>query len=141
MLAFKMDASSSTQNVATKRTSRPPSNSADKDKETDKKLVREYNRLSLDNFMDSFKETNRRVNRKAEVEAKNSGRKSPTGLYDKNGSLAGEDFCDCGDRSCEGCFFPCPKCYKLKCGHECRKNRKWQYESCIIEGEDILYRK
>ncbi|KAL1458625.1 hypothetical protein WDU94_008761 [Cyamophila willieti] len=134
--------SSSLQNVATKRTSRPPPTNLDKEKETDKKLVREYNRLySSDNFMDSFKETSRRGNRKPEIDSKNSGRKSPTALYDKNGYLAGEDFCDCGDNLCKGCFFPCTKCLSFKCGHECRRNRKWQYESCIVEGEDILYRK
>ncbi|KAI5737308.1 hypothetical protein M8J76_012148 [Diaphorina citri] len=131
-------------NVATKRTSRPPPSSADREKEVDKKLRREFNRLnSSDNFMDSFKpEYSRRENRKVDMEVKNAERRSPL-LYDKTGVLlnSGEDLCDCGEQSCEGCFFPCPKCYSLKCGHECRKNRKWQYESSIIEGHDILYKK
>lgn len=116
----------------------------DKDKESEKKLVREFNRLnSNDNFMESFKpQYSRREIRKVDMEVKNAEKKSPV-LYDKNGHLAssGEDLCDCGEDDCEGCFFPCPKCYSLKCGHECRKNRKWQYESCHTEGSDFLYSK
>ncbi|KAJ8688287.1 hypothetical protein QAD02_024082 [Eretmocerus hayati] len=59
-------------------------------------------------------------------------------LYDEKGVNihTGEDMCDCLQRSCTGCHFPCPKCYSPKCGHECRNNRKWMYESIENEGSD-----
>lgn len=47
---------------------------------------------------------------------------------------SGIDSCDCLREGCQGCHFPCSKCKSTKCGHECRQNRKWQYES--IEFED-----
>ncbi|NXL87476.1 A14EL protein, partial [Alectura lathami] len=56
--------------------------------------------------------------------------------YDKHGKLLGVNFdlCDCLDKNCLGCFYPCPKCGSTKCGPECRCNRKWAYE--IVETED-----
>ncbi|NXS51634.1 A14EL protein, partial [Brachypteracias leptosomus] len=56
--------------------------------------------------------------------------------YDKHGRMLCNniDLCDCLDKSCMGCFYPCPKCNSNKCGPECRCNRKWVYDK--IETED-----
>ncbi|CAB3378221.1 Hypothetical predicted protein [Cloeon dipterum] len=52
-------------------------------------------------------------------------------LYNEDGFMitTGADLCDCGTQECPGCHFPCVKCRSLKCGHECRRNRKWKYET------------
>ncbi|XP_065337598.1 ARL14 effector protein-like [Cloeon dipterum] len=52
-------------------------------------------------------------------------------LYTEEGVFiaTGTDLCDCGTQECPGCHFPCVKCRSLKCGHECRRNRKWKYET------------
>ncbi|XP_071587071.1 ARL14 effector protein-like isoform X1 [Heliangelus exortis] len=59
-----------------------------------------------------------------------------TKKYDKHGKLLCNDIdlCDCLEKNCLGCFYPCPKCNSNKCGPECRCNRKWVYDS--IETED-----
>ncbi|XP_055928825.1 uncharacterized protein LOC129959934 isoform X1 [Argiope bruennichi] len=44
------------------------------------------------------------------------------------------DLCDCMNNTCEGCFLPCEYCFSNKCGHECRNDRAWIYESMDIEG-------
>ncbi|XP_011501286.1 PREDICTED: ARL14 effector protein [Ceratosolen solmsi marchali] len=61
-----------------------------------------------------------------------------TVLYDEKGIYipSREDLCDCLQKSCMGCHFPCPKCSSTKCGHECRNNRKWMYDSIENEGSD-----
>ncbi|KZC14580.1 ARF7 effector protein [Dufourea novaeangliae] len=61
-------------------------------------------------------------------------------LYDENGFYiqTGDDLCDCLNLTCAGCHFPCPKCSSTKCGHECRNNRKWTYESIENEGSDSV---
>ncbi|KOC64377.1 ARF7 effector protein [Habropoda laboriosa] len=60
-------------------------------------------------------------------------------LYDEHGTYVhtGDDLCDCLNLNCAGCHFPCPKCSATKCGHECRNNRKWTYESIENEGSDV----
>ncbi|CAL1270771.1 unnamed protein product [Larinioides sclopetarius] len=55
--------------------------------------------------------------------------------YDSQGihKASHQDLCDCLTRDCPGCFMPCKKCSSNKCGHECRKNRRWEYENIQIE--------
>ncbi|XP_012270946.1 ARL14 effector protein [Orussus abietinus] len=62
--------------------------------------------------------------------------------YDEKGifTQTGENLCDCLQKDCPGCHFTCPKCSSTKCGHECRNNRKWAYESIENEGSDIVTR-
>ncbi|XP_039613973.1 ARL14 effector protein-like [Polypterus senegalus] len=57
--------------------------------------------------------------------------------YDEKGLLLPnrEDLCDCLNRHCPGCFYPCPKCQSKKCGPECRCSRKWIYESFVSEND------
>ncbi|GFQ91836.1 ARF7EP_C domain-containing protein [Trichonephila clavata] len=50
-----------------------------------------------------------------------------------------EDACDCLIENCPGCFFPCPKCSSPKCGHECRRNRRWKYGYYEIDGVSGVY--
>ncbi|CAL7942424.1 unnamed protein product [Xylocopa violacea] len=61
-------------------------------------------------------------------------------LYDEQGIYiqTGDDLCDCLNLNCAGCHFPCPKCSSPKCGHECRINRKWTYDSIENEGSDVI---
>ncbi|GBN12771.1 hypothetical protein AVEN_237648-1 [Araneus ventricosus] len=47
------------------------------------------------------------------------------------------DLCDCLIPDCSGCWMPCKKCSSTKCGHECRRNRRWEYEGYQIEGTNI----
>ncbi|XP_063996836.1 ARL14 effector protein-like [Pogoniulus pusillus] len=60
--------------------------------------------------------------------------------YDKHGRLLCNniDLCDCLDKNCLGCFYPCPKCNSNKCGTECRCNRKWVYASIETEGGTVI---
>ncbi|XP_068951037.1 ARL14 effector protein-like [Petaurus breviceps papuanus] len=60
--------------------------------------------------------------------------------YDEKGRLLcnGEDLCDCLDKNCLGCFYPCPKCNSNKCGPECRCNRRWAYDDIVTESGDVV---
>ncbi|GFT96545.1 ARF7EP_C domain-containing protein [Nephila pilipes] len=48
-----------------------------------------------------------------------------------------KDLCDCLGIECPGCFMPCPRCSSIKCGHECRRNRRWAYDNFEIEGTSL----
>ena len=55
-------------------------------------------------------------------------------MYNENGHLVLEngetkDLCDCLEETCPGCHFQCKKCRSPKCGHECRKNRLWTFDT------------
>ncbi|GFR20377.1 ARF7EP_C domain-containing protein [Trichonephila clavata] len=60
--------------------------------------------------------------------------------YDNDGIHieTGMDLCDCLNVACEGCFMPCRKCSSEKCGDECRRNRRSQYEAYKIEGTNTV---
>ncbi|KAK2588481.1 hypothetical protein KPH14_004464 [Odynerus spinipes] len=56
------------------------------------------------------------------------------GIYVQTGG----DLCDCLNLDCAGCHLPCSKCSSSKCGHECRNNRKWTYDSIENEGSNVV---
>ncbi|KAK4816077.1 hypothetical protein QYF61_011301 [Mycteria americana] len=65
-----------------------------------------------------------------------------TKKYDKHGRLLCNniDLCDCLEKNCLGCFYPCPKCNSNKCGPECRCNRKWVYDTIETEAGNVCHR-
>lgn len=90
-------------------------------------------------FMSNFDPTaSRRVKQKVSGKTYQfppiQGKKSA--VYDHRGVIVqfGADMCDCLVPLCPGCHFPCPKCRSAKCGHECRVNRKWQYDTVELDG-------
>ncbi|XP_036888141.1 ARL14 effector protein-like isoform X1 [Sturnira hondurensis] len=60
--------------------------------------------------------------------------------YDKSGRLIcnDADLCDCLEKNCLGCFYPCPKCNSNKCGPECRCGRKWVYDAIVTESGEVI---
>ncbi|XP_040083520.1 ARL14 effector protein-like [Oryx dammah] len=60
--------------------------------------------------------------------------------YDKSGRLVcnDADLCDCLEKNCLGCFYPCPKCNSNKCGPECRCNRRWVYDAIVTETGEVI---
>eukprot|EP00076_Gallus_gallus_P035370 XP_025000908.1 ARL14 effector protein-like [Gallus gallus] len=60
--------------------------------------------------------------------------------YDSRGRLLrnNTDLCDCLDKNCLGCFYPCPKCNSNKCGPVCRCNRKWVYDTIETEDGNVI---
>ncbi|XP_044877152.1 ARL14 effector protein-like isoform X2 [Mauremys mutica] len=60
--------------------------------------------------------------------------------YDKHGRLLcnNMDLCDCLEKNCLGCFYPCPKCNSNKCGPACRCNRKWVYDRIETEAGEVI---
>lgn len=57
-------------------------------------------------------------------------------LYDACGKIrkTKEDICDCSDKQCSGCFFPCDSCKSLKCGSICRVNRRFTFDEIEYNG-------
>uniref|UniRef100_A0A0B6ZD66 ARF7 effector protein C-terminal domain-containing protein n=1 Tax=Arion vulgaris TaxID=1028688 RepID=A0A0B6ZD66_9EUPU len=62
-------------------------------------------------------------------------------LYDDKGVLLEThlDLCDCLEKDCPGCHLPCPRCGSLKCGTDCRCNRKFTIDLIMVEGTDAIY--
>lgn len=90
-------------------------------------------------FMENFDpETSSRERRK--LSRKITPRRVPGALYDENGIhiAADLDLCDCLNRNCAGCHFPCKKCHSKKCGIDCRVNRKYVYEEIEYHGYDFF---
>jgi len=88
-------------------------------------------------FFDDFNPAvSRRDKMKSQTTKKPYSAKAKTNVYDAKGCLLlnGLDLCDCLDDDCPGCHFPCKRCKSGKCGHECRINRKWQYDTVEIDG-------
>jgi len=68
--------------------------------------------------------------------------KASATIYDEKGihKQSNEDFCDCLIPDCVGCHFPCKICRGSKCSHECRQNRKYEYEAIEFENSRELMR-
>ncbi|BFY98484.1 hypothetical protein BsWGS_01524 [Bradybaena similaris] len=62
-------------------------------------------------------------------------------LYDEKGVHleALTDLCDCLDKGCFGCHFPCQRCGSPKCGADCRCSRKYIVDFIEIEGTSTFY--
>uniref|UniRef100_A0A0B6ZDG2 ARF7 effector protein C-terminal domain-containing protein n=2 Tax=Arion vulgaris TaxID=1028688 RepID=A0A0B6ZDG2_9EUPU len=62
-------------------------------------------------------------------------------LYDDRGVLLGThlDLCDCLEKDCPGCHLPCQRCGSLKCGTDCRCNRKFTVDLIEVEGTNAIY--
>lgn len=62
-------------------------------------------------------------------------------LYDDKGILLESlaDLCDCLDKNCPGCHYPCQRCGSTKCGVDCRCNRKYVVDLIEVEGTDAVY--
>ncbi|XP_006204015.1 ARL14 effector protein-like isoform X1 [Vicugna pacos] len=60
--------------------------------------------------------------------------------YDRSGRLIcnDADLCDCLEKNCLGCFYPCPKCNSTKCGPECRCGRRWVYDAIVSESGEVV---
>lgn len=99
-------------------------------------LRKKFDRFdSTTKFMENFNpEQSNRERRKLNRKIQYDGRRNV--VYNDRGIHieSGKDLCDCLDDTCPGCHFPCPKCRSMKCGHECRQNRKWMYDLIEIEG-------
>lgn len=84
----------------------------------------------------------RKIYEQTGVPTRSSTSKKSTAAYNEKGIhiATGLDLCDCMNDKCAGCFYPCPKCQSTKCSRECRQNRRWAYDTCEIQGTDIVYR-
>lgn len=76
-----------------------------------------------------------------DVNERRRRKKVPYGaVYDENGMLLNSsmDLCDCLQKACKGCHFPCPRCKSLKCGVECRVHRKYTYDEIEYHGYELV---
>ncbi|XP_049623743.1 ARL14 effector protein-like [Suncus etruscus] len=109
-------------------------------------IQRQLKNLSFENpgpKMTDFDLVPRKLKKKAQMSKKNEDfpeENKPERKYDENGKLisSGLDLCDCLDKNCVGCFYPCPKCNSRKCGPECRNNRCWVYDDIVDESGDVV---
>ncbi|XP_027256630.1 ARL14 effector protein-like [Cricetulus griseus] len=90
-----------------------------------------------------FNPETRQQKKKARMSKMNeyfSGKQKVMKKYDKNGRLICNDMdlCDCLEKNCLGCFYPCPKCNSSKCGPECRCNRRWVYDAIVTESGEVI---
>lgn len=94
----------------------------------------------IERFMENF-DPDRSVRERRKLSRKiNTTRRHPGALYDELGiHIASDvDMCDCLQKICTGCHFPCEKCKSLKCGIECRVNRKYVYDQIEYQGCDLV---
>lgn len=99
-------------------------------------LRRRTSKPDFKNFLENFDPGNseREIRkRKKKLAHRARGRGA---IYDSQGLLIAtkKDLCDCMEEPCPGCHFPCVKCQSNKCGHECRQNRKWMFDSAELDG-------
>lgn len=96
--------------------------------------------VDAQDFMGNF-DPDRSARERRKLSRKITGSRRPPGaLYDEYGVhiATGIDLCDCLQEKCNGCHFPCPKCKSLKCGPECRVNRKYVYDQLEYQGCDLI---
>lgn len=94
---------------------------------------------SNEKFMENF-DPDRSLRERRKLSRRIGIRRPPGALYDEFGvHIASDvDLCDCLQKSCNGCHFPCPKCKSQKCGLECRVNRKFMYDQIEYQGCDLI---
>jgi len=107
-------------------------------------LANKRNNSYYDKFMENFDpecsaRERRKITRRV-IAVNNITRKVPGAAYDDSGIhiASGVDLCDCLQKACPGCHFPCPKCKSPKCGIECRCNRKYVYDQIEYHGCDLV---
>lgn len=95
--------------------------------------------VSTDKFMENF-DPDRSLRERRKLSRRIGVRRPPGALYDEFGVhiAADIDLCDCLQKTCSGCHFPCPKCKSQKCGIECRVNRKYMYDQIEYQGCDLI---
>nr|CAD7574236.1 unnamed protein product [Timema californicum] len=110
-----------------------------------KKLTFNQNMKFMENFdPEQSNRERRKLTRKITTSvvgtAVSAGKRFISSVHDEHGYLSayGKDLCDCLEEACQGCHFPCTKCRSVKCGHECRTNRKYCIESIEIEGMGVI---
>lgn len=93
---------------------------------------------SHEKFMENF-DPDRSLRERRKLSRRIGIRRPPGALYDEYGIHIDTqvDLCDCLQKSCSGCHFPCPKCKSQKCGIECRVNRKYVYDQIEYQGCDL----
>lgn len=94
---------------------------------------------SNEKFMENF-DPDRSLRERRKLSRRIGIRRPPGALYDEFGThIASDiDLCDCLQKNCTGCHFPCPKCKSQKCGLECRVNRKYMYDQIEYQGCDLI---
>uniref|UniRef100_A0A8B9SCG3 ADP ribosylation factor like GTPase 14 effector protein like n=1 Tax=Apteryx owenii TaxID=8824 RepID=A0A8B9SCG3_APTOW len=127
--------SNSAQETSAERNASPP-----KDCSITQKQLKQLKCLAFQNpgpQVADFNPETREQRKKARICA---GKISFFSKYDKHGRLLcnNADLCDCLEKNCLGCFYPCPKCNSNKCGPECRCSRKWVYDTIETEAGDVI---
>ncbi|VDN60906.1 unnamed protein product [Dracunculus medinensis] len=66
--------------------------------------------------------------------------------HDEDGNLVLQDgtlikLCDCLQKECSGCHFPCRNCGSQMCGPECQKGRHFVIESIELHQSPLQIRK
>ncbi|CAO1380693.1 unnamed protein product [Diamesa hyperborea] len=106
------------------------------------KNKKDLNLLGDSNFLSNFNPEN---SKREQAKMKRQTYKKPAkpkmsidSIYDENGVIRStrEDECDCFEKHCPGCHFPCANCGSGKCAIKCRVNRKFHYESILRDGTD-----
>lgn len=130
-------AKKSTANIETKQHQPQPQTSSHYS--TRRKAALAAKQAEISKFMENFDPENS-IREKRKNTRKVAARRVPGALHDEAGIHIGTewDLCDCLQRNCKGCHFPCKKCSSQKCGLDCRSNRKFIYEEIEYHGYDFI---
>ena len=122
-----------------------PEKPSEKELKQRKWLDQQLKQLSLQNpgpQVANFNPKVRQQIKKGQMAKKNESvpEKREVNKYDEKGRLTFNeaDLCDCLDKDCMGCFYPCPKCNSTKCGPTCRCNRRWAYDTIVDENGEVI---